>query len=319
MSAVIVSDEPLGDVPVPVTPSERGLEGPYRRLLRRFGSNRLAMAAALVLVLIVLAAVLAPVLAPFPPEQIAMGNRLRPPNTGNWLGTDELGRDILSRLLHASQTSLVAAATAVGVALAIGLPTGLVAGYFGGSADKILSRIADAIMCFPYLLLAMAIIAALGPGLRNAMTAIGLIYAPRLFRVVRAASMEVRHSTYVEAAITSGTSRPRMLTRHVLPNISSPLIVQVTVMLSAALLAEASLSFLGFGVTAPDASWGMMLGRAFQNIRTAPWAAYWPGLAIAITTLSLNVVGDGLRDALGRERVHPPRRERRRRQEEIVA
>lgn len=309
MSAVISSEEQATDAPVPAPPEGKG-EGGYRRLFRRFTGNRLALGALIVLSLVVAAAALAPLLAPYAPEQIDPRNRLRPPNTRNLLGTDELGRDNFSRLLFASRTSLLAGATAVGVGLVIGLPTGLVAGYFSGWTDKILSRVADAIMCFPYLLLAMAIITALGPGLRNAMTAIGLIYAPRLFRVVRAAVLEVRHSTYIEAAVTNGTSSARMLLRHVLPNVSSPLIVQVTVMLSAALLAEASLSFLGFGVTPPDASWGLMLGRAFGNIRSAPWGTYWPGLAIAITTLSLNIIGDGLRDALGRERIHPPRRER---------
>lgn len=312
MSVVISTDEQVTEAPVPAPQPDVPAEGPYRRLFHRFLTNRLAVAATVILLLIVVAAVLAPVLAPYPPEQIGLGNRLAPPTSDHLLGTDELGRDLLSRLLYASRTSLLAAVTAVGVALAIGLPTGLIAGYFGGWVDKVFSRTADAIMCFPYLLLAMAIIAALGPGLRNAMTAIGLVYAPRLFRVVRAAAMEVRHSTYIEAAVTSGTSSARMLTRHVLPNISSPLIVQVTVMLSGALLAEASLSFLGFGVAPPDASWGQMLGRAFQNIRTSPAGTYWPGLAIAITTLSLNVIGDGLRDALGRERVRPPRRERQR-------
>jgi peptide/nickel transport system permease protein len=193
------------------------------------------------------------------------------------------------------------------VALAIGVPTGLVAGYFSGWVDRILSRIAEALMCFPYLLLAMAIIAALGPGLRNAMTAIGLIFAPRLFRLVRASVMEIRSSTFIEAAVTCGTSTRRILLRHILPNISSPLIVQLTVMLSAALLAEASLSYLGLGVSPPDSSWGLMLGRAFEYIRSAPLGTYWPGLAIALTTLSLNLIGDGLRDALGRERVNPPR------------
>jgi peptide/nickel transport system permease protein len=290
--------------------SNRKTEGPYRRLARRFRSNKLAMTALVCLLLIVAAAIFAPLLAPYPPAQISMENRLLPPTSGHLLGTDELGRDTLSRLLYASRTSLLAAVTAVGVAVVIGLPSGLAAGFFGGWPDKVLSRIADAVMCFPYLLLAMAIISALGPGLRNAMTAIGLVYAPRLFRIVRAAVLEVRHSTYIEAARTSGTTSIRSITRHILPNISSPLIVQVTVMLSAALLAEASLSFLGFGVTAPDASWGMMLGRGFGNIRTAPWGTYWPGLAIAVTTLSLNVIGDGLRDSLGRERVRPPRKAR---------
>lgn len=283
-------------------------DGPYRRLARRFRSNRLAMTALICLLLVIAAAALAPLLAPYPPDQIAMKARLLPPTSGHLLGTDELGRDTLSRLLYASKTSLLASVTAVGVALSIGLPSGLVAGFFEGWLDNVLSRIADAIMSFPYLLLAMAVISALGPGLRNAMTAIGLIYAPRLFRIVRAAVLAVRHSTYIDAAKTSGTSSFRSITRHVLPNISSPLIVQVTVMLSSALLAEASLSFLGFGVTAPDASWGMMLGRGFGNIRTAPWGTFWPGLAIAVTTLALNVIGDGLRDSFGRERVRPPRK-----------
>lgn len=291
-------------------------EGPYRRLVRRFVANRLALVALIVLLLICLVGVFAPLLAPQSHTTIDLTNRLASPNSTNWLGTDELGRDTLSRLIYATRTSLLAAFTAVLVALAIGLPAGLVAGYFGGWVDRVLSRIADALMCFPYLLLAMAIIAALGPGLRNAMTAIGLIFAPRLFRLVRASVVEIRNSTFIEAAVTCGTSTRRIVLTHILPNISSPLIVQVTVMLAAALLAEASLSFLGLGISPPDSSWGLMLGRAFEYIRSAPLGTYWPGIAIAITTLSLNIIGDGLRDALGREKIHPPRKARQEGKEE---
>lgn len=286
-------------------------EGHYRRLIRRYASNKLAVVALFVFILIALIGISAPLIAPHSFTEIDMTNRLASPTATHWLGTDELGRDTLTRLIFASRTSLTASLLAVSVAVGIGLPFGLIAGYFGSWVDRLLSRIADALMCFPYLLLAMAVIAALGPGLRNAMTAIGLIFAPRLFRLVRASVMTIRNATFIEAAIASGTTTPRILVRHILPNISSPLIVQVTVMLAAALLAEAGLSFLGLGVMPPDSSWGLMLGRAFQYIRSAPLGTYWPGLAIALTTLSLNLIGDGLRDALGSEKIHPTRKARR--------
>lgn len=272
-----------------------------RRFLRRFRSNRLALVALVVLVLLVVASMAAPLLAPYPPNQIDVVNRLSGPTPAHWLGTDSLGRDTMSRLLYAGRVSLAAAAMAVAIATVIGVPFGLIAGYFGGWLDWALGRAGDVLMTFPAIVLAIAIIAATGPGLTNAMLALGIVYAPRLFRVVRSATLAVRAETYIEASISIGTPARSIIARRVLPNILSPLLVQVSLMLAAALLAEAALSLLGLGVVPPTPSWGNLLGRGFTEIQTTPMLVWWPGLAIALATLSFNLVGDGLRDSLGRE------------------
>ena len=276
-------------------------ERPRQRFWRRFRANRGSMIASGVIIVLVLVAVLAPLLAPQDPNATSVPDRLQPPTGEHILGTDDLGRDVLSRLFYATRVSLMAAALAVGIATVLGTPFGLLAGYLGGRWDMAMSRFADALMAFPTLILALGIIAAMGPGLTNAMLALGIVYSPRLFRVVRAATLGVRTETFIEASISVGTPTSRIVRRHVLPNVMSPLTVQVTLMMAFALLAEASLSFLGLGVTPPDASWGTMLGRAFRDIRVAPFLIYWPGLAIAIATLAFNTVGDGIRDAMGRE------------------
>jgi peptide/nickel transport system permease protein len=255
----------------------------------------------LVLVLLVAVSAAAPLLAPYSPNQIDVVNRLAGPTPAHWLGTDSLGRDTMSRLMYAGRVSLAAAAMAVTIASVVGVPLGLIAGYFGGWLDWALGRAADVLMTFPAIVLAIAIIAATGPGLTNAMVALGIVYAPRLFRVVRSATLTVRAETYVEASISIGTPARSIIARRVLPNILSPLLVQVSLMLAAALLAEAALSLLGLGVVPPTPSWGNLLGRGFTEIQTTPLLVWWPGLAIAVATLSFNLVGDGLRDSLGRE------------------
>lgn len=272
-----------------------------RRFVRRFVSNRLSVAALVVLVLIVLSAVFAPLLAPYEPADIDVRNRLAGPSVEHLLGTDSLGRDTFSRLLYASRASLVAAFTAVGIASALGVPLGLIAGFFGGWLDWLLGRAADVLMTFPAIILAIAIIAATGPGLTNAMIALGIVYAPRLFRVVRSATLAVRAETYIEASVSIGTPSYDIIARRVLPNVLSPLLVQISLMLAAALLAEAALSLLGLGVVPPTPSWGNLLGRGFEDIRSTPALVWYPGIAIALATLSFNLIGDGLRDALGRE------------------
>jgi len=272
-----------------------------RRFARRYAANRLALGATVVLGLIVLASVLAPVLAPYEPEQIDVLNRLAGPSPEHLLGTDSLGRDTLSRLLYAGRVSLAAAALAVVVATVIGVPLGLVAGYAGGWVDWLLGRVADVLMTFPAIVLAIALIAATGPGLTNAMIALGIVYAPRLFRVVRGSTLAIRQETYVEASISIGTPARSIMARHILPNALSPLLVQISLTLAAALLAEAALSLLGLGVVPPTPSWGNLLGRGFTEIRSTPLLVWFPGIAIALATISFNLIGDGLRDALGRE------------------
>ena len=272
-----------------------------RRFVRRFRANRLALGALVVLVLLVVGAAAAPLIAPYEPDAIDVINRLSGSTPEHWLGTDSLGRDTFSRLLFAGRVSLFAAAIAVAIAVVIGVPFGLLAGYSGGWVDWLLGRAADVLMTFPAIILAIAIIAATGPGLTNAMIALGIVYSPRLFRVVRSATLAVRAETYVEASVSIGTPVPGIIARRVLPNILSPLLVQVSLMLAAALLAEAALSLLGLGVVPPTPSWGNLLGRGFTEIRSTPLLVVWPGLAIAVATLCFNLIGDGLRDSLGRE------------------
>ncbi|MFC9835337.1 ABC transporter permease [Rhodococcus sp. NPDC127530] len=287
--------------PVTATPAVPKRFAGLKRFWRRFRSNRVALAAAIVLLLLGIASIAAPLIAPYGPNQLDVFDRLSGPSTEHWLGTDSLGRDTFSRLLYAGRVSLTAATFAVAIAGIIGIPTGLLAGYFGGRMDWLLSRTADVLMTFPAMILAIAVIAATGPGLVNAMIALGISYAPRLFRIVRSSTLAVRQQTYVEASISIGTPTRSILTRRILPNVMSPLLVQISLLMAAALLAEAALSLLGLGVVPPTPSWGSMLGRGFNDISTTPLLTIVPGVAIAITTLSFNLIGDGLRDALGRE------------------
>jgi peptide/nickel transport system permease protein len=287
-----------GTVPVPdlaVTP------GPFRRFLRRFRRQRLAMISLVVLALFALLAVLAPVLAPFTPSETNVPMQFTPPGGDYLLGTDDLGRDALSRLLYGTRISLVAPLIALAVAIGLGLPLGLLAGYVGGWIDWLVSRIADTFMSLPAIILAIALVAALGPSTVNAMIALGIVYAPRLMRVVRGAVLVVREETYIEASRSIGCSGFRTLGGHVLPNIVPPIVVQISLMFGFAVLAEASLSFLGVGVQPPGASWGVLLRRGFVNLYEAPWLIVPPGIAIMIVVLAVQLIGDGLRDSLGQE------------------
>ncbi len=246
-------------------------------------------------------AVLAPFLAPDDPQATDLANTLAAPGGDHLLGTDALGRDVLSRLMHATRVSLVAAFLAVGVGIVLGVPPGLVAGYVGGAIDNLVMRVTDAVMSFPPLILAIAIVGVLGPNLTNAMIAVGVIFAPRFLRLVRSTVLGVREETYIEAARSVGVSTRRIIIRHVMPNALAPLVVQISLSAGLAMIAEASLSFLGLGIQPPEASWGSMLGDAFRYISRSPTLIVVPGVAIAATVLAFNVVGDGLRDSFGRE------------------
>jgi peptide/nickel transport system permease protein len=275
---------------------------PPSGFVRRFCRNRVALASLAVLALIVLVAIFAPALAPHNPARSSLRNVLKPPGGIYPLGTDDLGRDVLSRLIFAGRVSLLASVQALSIALVIGLPLGLVAGYVGGWTDLVITRFNDALMSFPALILAVVIVGLLGPSLTNAMTAIGLVYAPRILRVVRASTLSVRQEVYVTAARATGCSDARILLHHVLPNITGPLVVQATVLMGHALLAEAGLSFLGLGVQPPETSWGAMLGTAFPYLARAPTATVAAGCIISVTVLCFNLIGDGLRDSVGRAR-----------------
>lgn len=250
------------------------------------------------LLLLVALALAAPWIAPYSPIEQNFDLILTDPGPGHPLGTDDLGRDIFSRLVYGAGVTLYASFLAVGVAIVLGVPVGLIAGYAGGWIDDVISRIIDALLSFPAIVLAIAVTGALGIGLTNAMLSVGIVFSPQLARIVRARTLVVRQDLYVDAARCFGASTPRILWRHVLPNTVQPVIVQVTLLLAVALLAEASLSFLGLGIQPPDPSWGAMLARAYQNMEIAPAQMYPPGLAILFTALAFNSLGESLRVAL---------------------
>ena len=222
----------------------------------------------------------------------------KPPSWAHWLGTDEVGRDVLSRVIWGARASLSAGLVSVGIALGIGVPLGLLAGYAGGWVDAVLSRIVDAMLAVPFLILAIALAAFLGPSLRNAMIAIGISATPVFIRLTRGQTISVKVEDYVEAARAIGNPPWRIALFHILPNILPALLVQATLSIAAAIIAEAALSFLGLGQQPPSPSWGSMLNSAQRFLTNAPWMALWPGFAIFLVVLSFNLIGDGLRDAL---------------------
>lgn len=248
---------------------------------------------------VVLAALLAPRLAPYDPAASDEDAVLAPPFTpGHPLGTDELGRDVLSRVIWGARASMQAGVLATGLAFVVSVPVGLVAGYYGGWWDLVTMRLVDTLLAFPYLIIAVGLAAILGPSLANASLAIGIVQIPKIVRVARAETLSLREESYVEAAVAAGAPDRTILLRHLLPNMTNSLIVQVTVILPIAILAESSLSFLGLGVQPPTPSWGVMLTAAQPFMAQMPWLAVFPGLAIVLATLSFNLLGDGLRDAL---------------------
>lgn len=278
-------------------------ETPARRFVRRLLSQPVAVASVVVLTLIFLVAVFAPVLAPEDPNATNLtATLLDPGEEGHLLGTDHLGRDVLSRLIFAGRVSLLAATQAVVVGALIGIPPALVGGYIGGRLDWLFMRSADSLLAFPPLILAITVIGILGPGLTNAMIAVGIIFAPRFARMTRGAVLSVREETFVEAAKSMGLSQTRILWKHILPHVLSPIIVTGTVLAGMAMIIEAGLSFIGLGVQVPQASWGSMLSTAYRFIAVAPTLILWPGIAVVITVLATNLLGDAIRDALGRER-----------------
>jgi peptide/nickel transport system permease protein len=274
------------------------LEGPARRALRRLMARKGAVAGCVVIAAFVVMALAAPFIAPYDPVATSWTLVRKAPSALHWFGTDDLGRDILSRVIYGARASLVAGAISVGIALGIGVPLGLLAGYRGGFIDALISRIADAMLACPFLILAIALAAFLGPSLGNAMIAIGISTTPIFVRLTRGQTMSVKVEDYVEAARAMGNPRWRIALFHILPNIMPALLVQATLSIASAIIAEAALSFLGLGQQPPAPSWGSMLNAAQRFLTNAPWMALWPGLAIFLVVLSLNLVGDGLRDAL---------------------
>jgi peptide/nickel transport system permease protein len=274
------------------------VETPLRRAWRRLVRRKGALFGLVVITLFVAMAVFAPLIARYDPTAQSYSLIRRPPSDLHWFGTDELGRDLLTRIIYGARASLLAGVISVSIALGIGVPIGLCAGYLGGLVDALLSRITDAMLACPYLIFAIALAFLLGPSLGNAMIAIGIATTPIFVRLTRGLVMSVKVEDYIEAARVVGNPRWRIALRHILPNILPSLLVQATLSIATAIIAEASLSFIGLGQQPPAPSWGSMLDAAQRFLVSAPWMAVWPGLAIFLTVLSFNLLGDGLRDAL---------------------
>jgi peptide/nickel transport system permease protein len=274
------------------------IESPGRRALRRLFKRKAAVFGIVVIVSFILLATFAPWIVPYDPIATSWTLVRKPPSALHWFGTDDLGRDVLARVVYGARASLLAGAISVGIAFGLGVPFGLLSGYRGGFIDGLISRITDAMLACPFLILAIALAAFLGPSLSNAMIAIGVTTTPIFVRLTRGQVMGVKVEDYVEAAHAMGNPRWRIALFHILPNIMPALLVQATLSIAAAIIAEAALSFLGLGQQPPTPSWGSMLNAGQRFLTQAPWMALWPGLAIFLVVLSFNLVGDGLRDAL---------------------
>ena len=283
---------------ITVAGADETLESPARRALRRLFKRKGAVFGLAVLTIFIVLAALAPLISPYNAIATSWSLVRKPPSALHWFGTDELGRDVLARVIYGARASLLAGLISVTLAMSIGVPLGLLAGYRGGLVDALISRMTDAMLACPFLILAIALAAFLGPSLGNAMIAIGVSATPVFVRLTRAQVMGVKVEDYVEAARSIGNPPWRIALVHILPNILPALLVQATLSIAAAIIAEAALSFLGLGQQPPAPSWGSMLNAAQRFLTNAPWMAIWPGLAIFLVVLSLNLVGDGLRDAL---------------------
>jgi peptide/nickel transport system permease protein len=272
--------------------------GPWLRAWRRLRRRRAAMLGLAVVLGFVVLAVCAPWISPYDPVATSWSAVRKAPSAAHWFGTDEIGRDVLSRVVWGTRASLLAGVVSVSISLLLGVPIGLAAGFVGGALDALISRITDAFLACPFLILAIALAAFLGPSLTNAMIAIGVSATPIFVRLTRAQVLNVKVEDYIEAARAVGNPPLRVALRHIMPNIAAPLIVQATLAIAAAVIAEASLSFLGLGQQPPAPSWGSMLNTAKNYVDNAAWMAIWPGLSIFLLVLSFNLLGDGLRDAL---------------------
>jgi peptide/nickel transport system permease protein len=280
---------------MPATPS-KSRSG--NRAWKKLKANRSALAGLLIISVFLILAVAAPLLPIADPVATSWSAIRKAPSAAHWLGTDDIGRDILSRMIWGARASLMAGVFSVGIAVAVGVPLGLISGYFGGWIDIIISRITEAFLAMPFLITAIALAAFLGPSLGNAMIAIGFSAMPLFVRLTRGQVLTVKTEDYVEGARSVGLGHYRIITRYILPNVFSPLLVQASLTIATAIIAEASLSFLGLGQQPPAPSWGSMLNVAKNFLSQAPWMAMWPGAAIFLVVIGFNLLGDGLRDAL---------------------
>lgn len=271
--------------------------GVWRRAMASLARKPFAVASLVIIVAFVLVAVFAPQISPYDPTKADFLTVRKAPSAAHLLGTDDVGRDVLSRLIHGARASLMAGALSVVIAMVLGVPLGLIAGFYRGAVSELIMRFTDALLSFPFLILAVALAAAFGPSLTNAMIAIGVASAPTFIRLTRGQVLAVRAEEYVHAASALGAGDARVLWSHVLPNSLAPLLVQGTLTIATSIIAESSLSFLGLGVQPPTPSWGGMLNVAKNFMSQAPWMAIWPGLAIFVSVLAFNLLGDGVRDA----------------------
>lgn len=272
--------------------------GPWRDAWRAFRKNKMAMLGLSMILLFVLIAFLAPVLSPYDYKAQELSNRLQPPSAAHWFGTDDLGRDILSRALHGARISLWVGTFSVVGSIILGTLLGILAGFFGRWLDMIISRLFDILLAFPSILLAIAIVAILGPSLQNALLAIAIVNIPTYGRLVRAKVLSLKNEEYITAARAIGMKNSGILLHHIMPNSLTPIIVQGTLGIATAIIEAAALGFLGLGAQPPAPEWGKMLSDSRQFIATAPWTVMFPGLSIMFTVLAFNLMGDGLRDAL---------------------
>ena len=287
----------LPGAPVPGDPVDE-VVSPWREALSQLKKNKLAVFGACIILFFVLVAIIGPFFTPYEYDQLHAGERLTPPSAENWFGTDDLGRDIFTRIVHGARISLLVGFFSVTGALVMGTLLGIIAGFFGGWVDMLISRTFDVLLAFPSILLAIASVAILGPSLQNALLAIAIINIPIFGRLVRSRVLSIREEEYILAAKATGMKNSRILFHHILPNSFAPIIVQATLSFGTAILEAAALGFLGLGAQAPMPAWGKMLSDSRQYIQTAPWTVLFPGLSIMLVVLGFNMVGDGLRDAL---------------------
>jgi peptide/nickel transport system permease protein len=292
--------------PAPVSPGPvqqlasvpRASAGLWHDAARRLRRDHAAVAGLIVILTLIVIAIAAPWITPYDPNDQSFRIKLKPPSSEHWLGTDEFGRDVLSRILVGTRVALYVGIVPVIVAMTIGVTLGLAAGYYGKSVDQVVMRLIDILLAFPWLLLAIGIMAVLGPGINNVVIAVAIVYVPAFARIVRGSVLSIKEKEYVEAARAMGQPNPQIITRHVLANAWAPIIVLATLSIGQAIIYAAGLSFIGLGTQPPNADWGVMLSSGREYLRDAPWLGFFPGLAILITVLAFNLFGDGLRDAL---------------------
>jgi peptide/nickel transport system permease protein len=279
--------------------NESGLS-PLRVAWIRFKKHKLSLFAAGVILFLILLALTAPLITPYERDAVDPSQRFSKPSAKHWLGTDDMGRDVLTRLIYGAQASLAVGLVSTGISILIGVTLGAISGYFGGVVDNLIMRLVDIFMCFPFFLMAIVMAAVLGPGIRTVMLVSGVLSWPGLARIVRAEVLAIKQREFIEAARALGLSAPSIIWRHILPNVFAVLVVYATLGIAGGILGEAGLSYLGLGVKAPQPSWGNMLHMAqnFTALTSYPWLWVPPGLMILLTVLSINVLGDGLRDAL---------------------